>query len=297
MTTSTRLPTTTGTMLSPIPNKRGQGGVNVVSVLPEGAIVVLRLSFVIIGTNAREIAKTLAQAEIHTAVSAMVSSAFRGSAITISQQSSPDQLELKLNGNETGTFCMVDPAENKVARVEFATVEGFTDALPALTTETAVRNSCFLFTFDGRLENVQDTLSVLNQGLAELTHSYERIKSKGSDARTPALRAVLLVNQDRNRASIPEDDFAEDEDKLPDQLEPFVGKLRNATKGSPVRGVRPVKFYSSDSLYESIEELAREMYDVNVAMRDQVTTRSSAARAEEPERAAGESSGSCCTAQ
>lgn len=312
MADCTRVPTT-GNMLSPISpaeNRRAQGGVNVVSVLPEGAVVALRLNFVIIGTNAREITNTLSQAELHTAVSAMMSSCFRGSANVgqlISSQSPSSQpadvLDLKISSDHTGTFCMVEPAENKVARVEFATVESFTDVLPALTTETGVRNSCFLFVTDGRLENVQDTLSVLNQGLAELSHSYERVKNRGSGARTPALRAVLLVSEARNRGSIPEDACVVDEeksDKLPKHLEPFAGNLRNATKGSPVRGVRAVDLTSSDSLYELIEDLAREMYSINVAMRDQVTTRSSAQalpQSDEDIGAASRSSGPCCTAQ
>lgn len=293
----------TRTILSPVTpaeHKRQQGSVRAVSVLPEGVCVNVRLNFVIIGANAREILKTLSEAELHIEVSAKLSAAYRGGS-TMSQQATAQTsmprpgLDLTIHGDEAGIMCMLDRHEQKVARITFATVERFSDTLPALASEAEVRNSCFLFLCDWTPENLEDTLSILNQGLAELTHSYDRVQKKHVSARrTPALRAVMLVHdtEGRNHCSIPENACMED--KAPACLGAFAEKLHDATKGSPISGMRAANFRSSDSLYERIEELAREMHET-IETTD--TTRSSAAPSESLSRGTEGSSGSCCTAQ
>lgn len=229
------------------------------SLLPEGGILECHFNFVIIGPDAQAVVQKIAEAELHTEVTAMATTK-TGTASTNTQKSGMGgkgtHRELNIQGDEKGTYTIIDERENKFARIQFDVMESYEESLPELITAHNVRNTCYICLFDMRMDVAQDVVSIVNKGIVEMGFNSQRMKKKDKNGgeKTPALRAIMLVHRGHDDHQIldPENQA---------HLEDLSKKLDRITKGSPLKNPRRrADFESSEELYECIDEIAQEMY-------------------------------------
>lgn len=247
------------------------------STLPEGASLLCRFQFTFIGPGAHEVARKVSEAELHAEVCEVVAEwglpqgkASEPAAENEGQQQQEGQSRrssvvaaesmqshLSLRGTDRGTFCMLNEDRLEVARVSFRLVESFQESVGKLADENDVRNNCYIFLCDTRLNVQQDVLSTVLRGLAEVRFNYNQVKQRSASWRLPEPRAVVLLHAQgaggewRNG---PEGDPV---------VKGIVDRVAEVTASSPLCGVLGTDFASSDALYATVQALARDLYRAN----------------------------------
>lgn len=249
------------------------------SVLPEGASLRCRFTFVIVGPNAHAVTNKVSEAELHAEVTEIMERQTKanskspkaefGVSITEFDQAPNGGAELTLTADEKGTYCLLDADLMDVARIRFVVVESFSDAVPKLNDQNGIRNTCFLFLADGRLDVEEDILTILNQAFTEMRFSYNQVSKKSNALwKAPQLRGVVLSHIDepffagKRPSGVTKTQSMEsvNAQTVDQRILAFNEKLEEVTKGGPVKSsVRFVNFDDSNALYDLFESISREM--------------------------------------
>lgn len=162
-----------------------------------------------------------------------------------------------LHHHHRGTYCVVDEEEHVLARIRFHSVENFRESLPHsyLADATAVRNTCFFFLVDGRLDYQQEVATTLNHGFDEMQFHYNQVKAQLKPGSTPELRTLLLHHGSGTET------YYRHKDR---ELRPFTSRLAGLSRSTVLRTRQvTVDFENSDDLYGCLREIAVDLYRGN----------------------------------
>jgi len=239
------------------PNKRR------LTPVPEDASLRYRCNVVLIGPGSHEACSRVMEAEQHNEVASMMGSLKSWPFIDpekINKRGlvAPPSPSGRSNGREAlGTLCLAEEGSPDVLRVVFNLVGGFSEPMPKLADENAVRNTCFVYMCDSEEHPAKDIVSAFESAATEMKFNYTKAL-KTSRHGKPKLRSILLIHQKGANGSREE---GGEQPTLPDDaIVDFATKLAEIVKGSPVEGVRKADLRSPDSLYAFVEDTAREMF-------------------------------------
>lgn len=245
------------------------------SEVPEGATLLARFSFALVGPGAAAFAEQAVQSTLHCEVSEVVSicnvaekpnseakQAWEGreeeeeDARPKSSQSlrgglAPSQLAEAQVAAERAKrlqnlciYCMLDEDELQIAKVRLKVVENFKDSLHDIQVmDGELKNICFFFLMDPRKDVGSDVLPILNQAFAEMNYMFKSAKRKAPSCK---LRGLLLSHaaglqvgsEDFFLASSAPADVDYDPPDAPgdaEEIAPFVQKLHEVAKAGGSR--------------------------------------------------------------
>jgi len=249
------------------------------SHVPEGASVRCRFSFVLVGPQAKAAANRAMQCALHEEVRELI-------AIVGSKKETREEKSAKTRS----MFVILDEDDASIAVITLRVIESFHDSLASMQIGPGeLRNVCFLYLVDPRLNVGEEVIPVLKQGFAEMNFMYQSAKGKASGTkvrtqilthrgpaaalRTPsktpaghpsalAAKDPLLVQGDASfLGEVASDD---DPDDVP-ELRPFCEMLNQVAMASHSKDRRcKVNVDDGDALYAQFQRLARDMFAANL---------------------------------
>lgn len=151
-----------------------------------------------------------------------------------------------------------------VGTIRFETLEGFQCSMPPnlFTKASDLLHTCFVFLVDTREDAENEVLSTLQQGFSEMMWTYEKA-CKQFHGRKPGLRAALLSHAETAKGEA----FSMAEFVGRRSMQPFLQRLASLQAKKP----KVIELYehffvdlsSSDAVFECMQNLAMEMYELN----------------------------------
>lgn len=230
-----------------------------------------RFIFTVIGPRSNAVADLVTQAKMHAEVRTILSTR---SSEFIQNCNLPDLKEPRLvvRADDRGIYCMVEPTNEYIACIRFHIVEQAGDQLLLLNDASALRNCCFIFLADTRVNLDRAVIPVLHRNFEQLprVHYHANNANRGCPAITvPALRTVLVAHEE---GAMGGELSASDARRLFGGSSNTLG-FANALMTVPLCGglkirQRSADFQDADSFFTCLQEIARDMYNINTCQQE-----------------------------
>jgi len=175
----------------------------------------------------------------------------------------PADLDPLSVAENSGVFCVVEADFPYIAYLRLHPVEYFSDVLPPMTDEEAVRNTCFMFLCDSMMHFSVKSMPIFSTRLAALTSLHTEASFSSSSRRMPPPRALLVMHTKGRQEVEP---LIEQLMGSPDAADvcKFIEQLAVVAKDCGLRTVsRTTDFDDGELLYDCFREIATEMYRAN----------------------------------